>query len=265
MAEAEGLRTVAATRYLAPLREGGSLPAVVEADDGALYVAKFVGAGHGHRALAAEVIAAGLAAALGLPVPELVLLALDPLLGRSEPDAEIQDLLRASAGLNLGVRFLSGALSFEPALAPPPGPEQAADIVWFDAFVTNVDRTAQNPNLLVWRDALWLIDHGSALYFHHSWDGYRDRAATPFAAIRRHVLLGLAGDLAAADARARERLGAAAVDAVLARLPDAWLGDVPALGGPAAHRRAYAEFLALRLAASDAFVQEAARARAEVV
>ena len=162
------LRTVSATRYVTPLNEGGSLPGLVEADDDGLYVLKFRGAGQGPKALVAEVIAGELARALGLRVPELVLVELDPLLGRAEPDPEIQELLLASAGLNLGVDYLPGSLTFNPAAGLPPTAELAARVVWFDALVTNVDRTPQNPNILVWHRALWLIDHGAALYFHHA-------------------------------------------------------------------------------------------------
>src|SRR5829696_5398312 len=163
-----GLRSVAATRYVTPLREGGSLPGLVEAEDDGLYVLKFRGAGQGIKALVAEVIAGELARALGLRVPELVLVELDPLLGRAEPDPEIQDLLLASGGLNLGVDFLPGALSFDPAAEPDVDPELAASVVWLDALVTNPDRTAKNVNVLLWHGRLWLIDHGAALYFHHA-------------------------------------------------------------------------------------------------
>ena len=162
------VRNVAATRYVTPLREGGSLPALVEADDDGLYVLKFRGAGQGPKALVAEVVVGQLARALGFPVPELVLLELDATIGRAEPDPEIQDLLLASDGLNLGVDFLPGALPFSPAAGPGPEPNFAADVVWLDALATNVDRTPQNPNLLWWHGRLWLIDHGAALYFHHA-------------------------------------------------------------------------------------------------
>src|SRR6188472_3272888 len=201
------LRTVTATRYVTPLREGGSLPGLVEADDDGLYVLKFRGAGQGPRALAAEIVAGELARGLGLPVPELVLLELDPALGAAEPDPEIQDLIAASAGLNLGVDFLPGATAYLPS-HPPPG-ELAAAVVWFDALVTNVDRTPRNPNLLRWHGDLWLIDHGAALYAFHGADpGARARA--PFAAIRDHVLLGAATSIADADARLAERVDPAA-------------------------------------------------------
>src|SRR5919202_501053 len=191
------LRTVTATRYVTPLREGGSLPGLVEADDDGLYVLKFRGAGQGPRALAAEVVAGELARALGLPVPELVLVELDPALGAAEPDPEIQDLIAASGGINLGVDFLPGALPYAPT--SPPAEDLAAAVVWLDALVTNVDRTPRNPNLLTWHGALWLIDHGAALYAFHGEDPLA-RAQSAFPAIRDPVRLGTAGSLPAADA-----------------------------------------------------------------
>jgi hypothetical protein len=241
------LRTVTATRYVTPLREGGSLPGLVEADDDGLYVLKFSGAGQGPRALAAEVVAGELARALGLPVPELVLVDLDPELGRAEPDPEIQDLIAASAGTNLGVDFLPGALPYAPAR--PPDPALAADVVWFDALVTNVDRTPRNPNLLLWHDRLFLIDHGAALYAFHAGDPLA-QAGTPFAAVREHVLLPGAGPVAEADARLAERARSAAA-AAAALVPAAWADGAP-----------YAEFLDRRLGGDRPWVQEAERARA---
>jgi hypothetical protein len=231
------LRRVAATRYVTPLREGGSLPALVEADDDGLYVLKFRGAGQGPKALVAEVIAGELARALGLRVPELVVASLDPVLGRAEPDPEIQDLLDASAGLNLGVDFLPAALPFSPAAEPEVDPDLAADIVWFDELVTNVDRTAQNPNLLWWHDALWLIDHGAALYFHH---GVADAAAhARTTTIESHVLRPYASSLEAAGARLRPRVTEALLEDVARAAPDEWLdGD---------DRRRYVDYLLVRL------------------
>jgi hypothetical protein len=247
------LRTVAATRYVTPLREGGSLPALVEADDEGLYVLKFTGAGQGRKALVAEVVAGELARALGLRVPELVLAELDPALGRAEPDPEIQDLLNASAGLNLGVDFLPGALPFAPAVGPGPGPAWAADVVWFDALVTNVDRTAQNPNLLVWHGRAWLIDHGAALYFHHGSADPAAHARGPFPAIADHVLLPFAGAIGEADARLAPRATRALLDDVAAAVPAAWLdGDGAA---------PYVDYLCARLAGPRGFVDEAERAR----
>jgi hypothetical protein len=176
------MRTVTATRYVTPLREGGSLPAIVEADDSGLYVVKFRGAGHGTKALVAEVVTGELARAAGLRVPELVRIEVAESLGRNEPDPEIRDLLRASVGSNLGLDYLPGSITFDPVAGPAPAAGEASDIVWFDAFTSNVDRTARNPNLLCWHGRLWLIDHGAALYFHHAWDDEVARSRSPFAA-----------------------------------------------------------------------------------
>jgi len=259
------MRTVTATRYVTPLREGGSLPAIVEADDSGLYVLKFRAAGQGPKALVAEVIAGELARAAGLRVPELVLVEVGAALGRNEPDDEIRDLLRGSVGLNLGMDYLPGSATFDPAAGPAPSPEEAAAVVWFDAFVTNVDRTPRNPNLLHWHRQLWLIDHGAALYFHHAWDRAQDRARMPFPAVKDHVLLPWAGDLAAAGARFAERLGAGAIARAVAEVPDAWLGDDAAFPTPARHRSAYVDHLERRLEGAAAFVEEAERARAALV
>jgi hypothetical protein len=205
---------VLATRYVAPLREGGSLPALVEADDDGLYVLKFRGAGQGPKALIAELVVGELARAAGLPVPEIAFVELDPALGAAEPDPEIQDLLRASPGLNLGLDFLPGALAFDPAAAPVVDPDLAAAIVWLDALTTNVDRTARNPNLLVWHGRLWLIDHGAALYQHHGARGLAGRAHDPFPAIAEHVLLPYAGSVLEADGRLAPALDAPAIESV---------------------------------------------------
>ena len=195
------LRTVTATRYVTPLREGGSLPALVEADDDGLYVVKLLGAGHGRKALVAELLAGEIARHLGLPVPDQVLVELDGTLSKAEPNREIQDLLGRSAGTNIGLDFLPGALAFSPAVGPPPDPDLAASIVWFDAYVTNVDRTPRNPNLIVWHRQLHLIDHGSALYIHHTWREPAEHARRAFEPIRDHVLLPFASPIADADAR----------------------------------------------------------------
>ncbi len=263
--------TYTAVRYLVPLREGGSLPAVVETDAGGLFVAKFRGAGQGARALVAELIAGGLARAAGLPVPELARIQLDAAFGRTEPDPEIQDLLRASHGINVGLRYLEGAFPYDPvAVNDLVTPELAADIVWFDAFVTNVDRTARNPNLLLWRHALYLIDHGAALYVHHNWTHYDEaRIHAPFPPIRQHVLLARAGDLAAADARMTDRLDEAAVRAILAAVPDALLMDAPEGKAPPfptadAARVRYVEYLAGRLAGPRRFVDDAIAAQEQM-
>ena len=249
------LRTVDATRYVTPLREGGSLPALVEASDDGLYVLKFRGAGQGPKALVAEVVAGELARALGFHVPELVLVRLDPTLAVAEPDAEIQDLLRASGGLNLGVDFLPGALPFNPAAGPAPPPAQAAAIVWLDALVTNVDRTAKNTNMLLWHDRLWLIDHGAALYFHHG-EPVADHELRPFEAIAQHVLLPFAGSIEEADAELAPRVTAELLRDVAAAVPQDWLGD--------ASEELYVEYLRRRLEEPRAFVAEAERARVAV-
>ncbi|MEZ4833960.1 MAG: HipA family kinase [Caldilineaceae bacterium] len=256
------IRTVFATRYVTPLREGGSLPAVVEADDGALYAMKFVGAGQGAKALIAELIAGEIGRALGLRVPELVLIDMDETLGRSEGDPEIQDLLKASIGLNLGLRYLPNAFDFNVLLAPPPDPVLASEIVWFDAYVTNVDRTARNVNMLMWQDDLWLIDHGASLYFHHSWEGYRDRVDGPFPMIRQHTLLKLAGHLEEADRRLRPQISDELLRCIVDLIPEQWLGGETIFEDVAAHRQGYVEYLSLRRDAADTFLQEAARARA---
>lgn len=256
------MRTVRAVRYLTPLREGGSVPAIVEADDDGTYVAKFHGAAQGPRALVAELIAGEIGRLLGLPVPQLVLIELDALLARSEPDEEIQELLRKSAGLNIALDYLPGALNWESALAPPPDPALAAAVVWFDAFVTNVDRTPKNPNMLRWHRDLYLIDHGAALYFHHDWPltgaDHLARSRSPFAMIRNHALLPFAGDLRAADAALAPRITEAALREIVAQVPDAWLlGEAT----PDATRRHYVEHLASRVEAPRAFVEEAIRAQ----
>jgi hypothetical protein len=256
LAPPAALRRVAATRYVAPLREGGSLPGLVEADDDGLYVVKFRGAGQGPGALVAEVLAGELARELGLAVPELVLVDLDPDLGRAEPDPEIQDLIQSSGGINSGIDFLPGALPFTPAAAGLFTPEAAADVVWFDALVTNVDRTPRNPNLLVWHGRAWLIDHGAALFRQHAPGPLAERALEPFGQIAEHVLLPVAGSLEEADARLADR-AAAAVDVAAGRVPDAWLGE-----DPAARRADLAAFLHARLRAPRAFAREAEDARA---
>jgi hypothetical protein len=247
-----GLRDVLATRYVTPLREGGSLPGLVEADDDGLYVVKFRGAGQGPRALVAEVIVGELARRVGLSVPELVRIEIDPRLGAAEPDPEIQELISASAGSNLGVDFLPGALAFTPAGAWQPASELAADVVWLDALATNVDRTPRNPNLLVWHDRLWLIDHGAALYLQHGGlDPARD-AQRPFRLIAEHVLLSGAGSILEADRRLRPRLDRALAD-VVRLVPAEWFtgGDRP---------ETYVEYLERRLS-HGGFAEEAERAR----
>jgi hypothetical protein len=247
------IRTVAATRYVTPLREGGSMPGLVEADDDGLYVLKFRGAGQGPRASVAELVAGELARAVGLPVPEIVFVEVDPRLGDAEPDPEIQDLIAASAGRNVGLDFLPGALAYTPAAGPHPQPALAAAVVWLDALVTNVDRTPQNPNLLAWHGRLWLIDHGAALYRQHFWEDPPAEAAKPFPAIGQHVLLPLASSIAEADAELAPRLGRARVESVLEGVPEDWLAPMS--------RGAYVEYLCRRLAAPRGFAAEAEEAR----
>ncbi len=257
------LRRLQANRYVTPLREGGSLPAVVEANDDALYVMKFRGAGEGQRALIAELLAGEIGRALGLRVPELVLLEMNSTLGRSEPDQEIQDLLQASVGLNLGMRYLPGALAYNPIAKPNPDAMLASTIVWFDAYVTNVDRTANNVNMLIWEDELWAIDHGAALYFHHDWGDYLARSRTPFAYTSQHVLLYLASELSTVGGPLRASLSDDVLAEIVAVIPDEWLGDEAQFADAARHRQAYLDYLRSRRDAADIFVKEAIDARAK--
>lgn len=254
-------RTVTATRYVTPLREGGSMPAVIEADDEGLYVLKFRGAGQGAKALVAEWVAGEIARVLALPVPEIVFVELDPELARTEPDSEIQHLIRASAGLNLALDYLPGAVAFDP-VAEHPDATLASQVVWFDAYVSNVDRTARNTNLLIWHRQLKLIDHGAALYFHHGWDGSTASAGNPFPLIRDHVLLPWAQRIAEVDPLLAAKLPAETIAGIVAQLPDAWLQGEDAFADPATQRTAYVDYLVQRLAQRERFVEEALRARA---
>ncbi len=254
-----------ATRYVTPLREGGSLPAIVEADDAGLYVVKFRGAGQGPKALIAELLAGELARALGLRVPELVLAQLGPELGRAEPDSEIRALLKASGGLNLGLDYLPGSITFDPVAGPAPGAAEASGLVCFDAYVMNVDRTPKNPNLLVWHRALWLIDHGAALYFHHAWEGARESMASTFPPIKDHVLLPWATGLREAEATLRRRLTPEVLERTVELIPDAWLDKEAAFASARGHRDAYLAWLLGRLEAAPAFIKEAEHARAQPV
>ncbi len=269
------MRTLTATRYAVPLREGGSLPAVVEGSDGdkgiELFVTKFKGAGQGAKALVAEVIVGEIARLLELPVPELALLDLGEGFGRTERDPEIQDILKASVGLNVGMKYLDGAFNFNPlSCAEFVSPELAADIVWLDGFTTNIDRTIRNPNLMVHERKLWLIDHGAALYFHHDWSSVNsEKAQTPFAMIKQHVLLPLAGDILAADSRLSKRLDVDAIRDVVASIPDELLmhapeGTTPPFPSAEENRQAYVAYFAARLTGSRQFVSEAAQAQAAV-
>ena len=248
------LRSVTATRYVTPLREGGSLPGLVEADDDGMYVVKFRGAGQGAKALVAEVIVGCLARAVGLPVPELVLVELDPALGHAEPDPEIQELITGSGGLNFGLDFLPGALDYSAARPETIDPDLAAAVVWFDALTTNVDRTPRNPNLLLWHGRPWLIDHGAALYQHHAGD-LPERAGDPFSMIADHVLLPRASSIADADRTLAPLLTAEAVSDAVRSVPDGWLG-----ADPAAARISYETYLTRRLDEPRAFALEAERA-----
>ena len=258
-----------ASRYLQPLREGGSLPAVIDTDGG-MFVVKFRGAGQGPKALIAELLVGGLAGRLGLPTPELALIDIPESFGRSEPDSEIRDLLRVSHGLNVGLRYLDGAFNFAPSAAGElVDATLASRIVWLDAFTTNPDRTHRNPNLMVWHGKVWLIDHGAGLYAHHDWPGVDEaRTRGPFPMIRDHVLLDVAADIAAADAELAPRLTSDAIEEVLRVVPDALLVAAPAAGefpSPDAARARYTQYLSTRLREPRAFVDEAITARERVL
>ncbi|MBO0790538.1 MAG: aminotransferase class I and II [Ktedonobacteraceae bacterium] len=259
------LRTITATRYVTPLREGGSLPAIVEADDDGMYVLKFRGAGQGPKALIAELVAGEIGRTLDLPVPEIVLVELDPQLGRSEPDFEIQALIKASAGLNLALDYLPGALAFNQRDASTIGTRLASAIVWFDAYVTNVDRTARNTNMLFWHKRLMLIDHGAALYFHHGDGDYLARSRTPFGAIKDHVLLPRASNLAEVDELLKSRLTPDRLRAIVDAVPDTWLEEEDGSSSTETRRSDYVDYLLDRLAASHIFVEEALHARSQLI
>ena len=256
------LRLVAAIRYVTPLREGGSMPALVEGDDGHLYVTKLRGAGQGTRALIAEVIAGEFARALGLPMPELVRMELAAALGRAEPDPEVRDLLLGSVGVNAALAQLPAALNFDAAARPEIPGGLASLVVALDAFTMNVDRTPRNPNLMWSGGALWLIDHGAALYWHHDWDGSTTGSERPFALVREHVLLPWADELPAAGATLRARLDDATIARVVGLVPDDWFVATKQLPTPAAHRTAYEAHFRARRGATDIFIEEAVRARA---
>lgn len=258
-------------RYVVPLREGGSLPAVIETEDNNLFVTKFRGAGQGPRVLVAELIVGSIAEILDLPVPDLSLVMLDESFGRSERDPEIQDILTGSRGINVGMLFLEGALNYNPLVDHQLlTPQMASDIVWLDAFTTNIDRSARNPNMLVWERDVWLIDHGSALYFHHDWESIEpSRAYSPFAPIREHVLLPYAEDIEGANTRLKNRLNEEALSGILELIPDDLLTDVPEGRTPSfesaeAYRNAYLDYLTRRLSRSEVFVDEALRAREQL-
>jgi len=258
------LRTVNATRYITPLREGGSLPALAEADDGFKYVVKFRGAGHGTKMLIAELIGGAVAKILGFRLPEMVFINLDEAFGRTEGDEEIQDLLQASQGLNLGLHFLSGAFTFDP-VAVKVDPLTSSRLVWMDSFLTNVDRTVQNPNMLIWYRELWLIDNGASLLFHHSWDNWAKDALSPFPFIKSHVLLPYATELDAADKEFRQILTPEKIREIVELIPDDWLNW--RVGGETADdlRAVYYNFMTERLKHSEIFVNEAKHAREALI
>ena len=250
------LRTVNVTRYVTPLREGGSLPAIAEADDGFLYVLKFRGAGQGPRALIADLIGAEIARLAGLKVPEIVFAHLDEAFGRTEPDEEIQDLLKASVGLNLGLHYLSGAITYDPAVTKL-DEKLASQIVWLDSLILNVDRTVRNTNMLWWNKELWLIDHGAALYFHHSWQNWEEKAQQPFAKIKDHVLLSRATQLAEVNKSFKTLLTKERIQDIVSLIPDEWLSANAPFKSIEDHKQAYARFLEARLAYSENFEKDA--------
>jgi hypothetical protein len=258
------IRTVKVVRYVTPLREGGSMPAIAEADDGYLYVLKFRGAGQGRRALIAELIGGEIARTLGLKVPEIVFATLDAAFGRTEPDEEIQDLLKASSGVNLALHYLSGSITFDPGVTTV-APDLASLIVWLDCLLMNVDRTVRNTNMLLWYKELWLIDHGAALYFHHSWENAVGKALLPFVNVKDHVLLPQASALDQADEAARKLLTNEVIDEIVALIPEEWLEEEAIFENREMHRQAYSQFLKTRLAHSATFVKAAQDARAAII
>lgn len=261
MPEQHQLRTVDIIRYVTPLREGGSLPAIVEADDEFLYVLKFRGAGQGVKALIAELIGGEIARALGLKVPEIVFATVDPAFGRTEPDEEIQDLLKASEGLNLALHYLSGSITYDPNVSRIDA-TLASQIVWLDSLITNVDRTARNTNMLMWYKELWLIDHGASLYFHHNWENWEEQSKRPFSLIKDHVLLPWATELEVVDESLRSMISPDKIDLILSLIPHEWLSGIGANSVDEA-RNVYRQFLANRL--SFNFIKEAQHARQALI
>lgn len=258
------IRTVHVTRYVTPLREGGSLPAIAEADDGFLYALKFRGAGQGVKALIAELIGGEIARTLGFKVPEIVFAELDTAFGRTEPDEEIQDLLKASVGLNLALHYLSGSITFDPVVTTV-DPLLASKIVWLDCLLTNVDRTCRNTNMLIWNKELWLIDHGAALYFHHSWSNWEEQAKKPFVQVKDHVLLPWASELEKADTEFRSKLNADHIRSIVSVIPDDWLTGGSQTESPEERREVYSRFLITRIESSAIFVKEAQHARESLI
>jgi len=257
-------RTVNVTRYVVPLREGGSLPAIVEADDGFLYVVKFRGAGQGIKALIAELISGEIARALGFKVPEIVFANVDEAFGRTEADEEIQDLLKFSVGMNLALHYLSGAISFDPTVTKIDA-VLASQVVWLDCLITNVDRTPRNTNMLTWYRELWLIDHGAALYFHHAWDNWEEQARRAFTPVKDHVLLPWASELDTVDETYRAILTPDRIHAIVSLIPDEWLTADSPPGTEVEKRKVYEQFLNTRLSTSDIFVNEAKHARKSII
>ncbi|AXG74472.1 aminotransferase class I and II [Flavobacterium arcticum] len=264
MVQIPNLRTVNVTRYITALREGGSLPAIAEADDNFNYVLKFKGAGHGTKALISELIGGEIARLLGLPVPELVYANLDEAFGRTEADEEIQDLLQSSQGLNLALHYLSGAINFDPVVTTVPA-KLASQIVWLDAYITNVDRTFRNTNMLIWHKELWLIDHGASFYFHHSFSNPEQQAKTPFALIKDHVLLPQAALLEETNAEYKALLTEDKIKAVIALIPDEWLQWEGIEMTPEQIREVYVTFLVTRLANTELFIKQAQDARQALI
>ena len=260
----QSIRNVNVTRYVTPLREGGSMPAIAEADDEFLYVLKFRGAGQGAKALIAELISGEIARALQLRIPEIVFANLDEAFGRTEGDEEIQDLLRSSEGLNLALHYLSGAITYDPAVTTIDS-LLASKIVWLDCFITNVDRTVRNTNMLFWQKELWLIDHGASLYFHHSWQNATAQATKPFTYVKDHVLLPLATELKFVHQQFIKILNPQLLKDIVALVPDEWLLIDSPFNTAEEHREAYTNFLITRLAHAEIFVNEAIHARETVI
>lgn len=258
------IRTVHVIRYLTPLREGGSMPAIAEADDDFFYVVKFRGAGQGVRSLIAELIGGEIARLLGLRVPEIVFAILDEAFGRTEPDEEIQDLLRASVGTNLGLHYLQGSITYDPVTSMI-DTKLASQIVWLDCLLTNVDRTSRNTNMLLWYKELWLIDFGASLYFHHSWKDWKEQAVKPFLLVKDHVLLPQASMLNSVDKEFHEILSKEKIQAIVSLIPDEWLENEPVFSSVDEHRQAYIKYLELRLTNSEIFVKEANHARESII
>lgn len=248
------LRTVKAMRYVTPLREGGSLPAIIEGDDDGLYVLKFRGAGQGLKALIAELLGGEIARVLGFKMPEIVFVELDADLARTEPDPEIQDLIKASNGINLALDYLPGSIMFDP-LIEKPSADLSSKIVWFDAFIANVDRTPRNANMLLWHKELWLIDHGAAFFYQHNWDKFLANAANSFKQIKDHILLPFADEIEKADAELAEKLTPEILREIVELIPDEWLENA------VEERKVYLEFLTRRLENKSEFVKEAVNVR----